>query len=63
MVEARDLDLQAGDKQLLHGVSFAIERGEHVALIGPNGSGKTTLLETILELRPPKAGRCGSGTA
>ncbi len=29
-------------------MSFAIERGEHVALVGPNGSGKTTLLETIL---------------
>jgi len=63
VVEARDLDLAAGDKQLLHGVSFAIERGEHVALIGPNGSGKTTLLETILDMRPPKAGgvRLGHG--
>ena len=37
--------------------TFAIERGEHVALVGPNGSGKTTLLETILERREPTAAR------
>src|SRR3954468_16783110 len=46
-----NLDLQAGDKHLLDGASFAIERGEHVALVGPNGSGKTTLLETLLGRR------------
>jgi ATP-binding cassette subfamily F protein 3 len=42
------LSLRAGDKELLHDATFAIERGEHVALVGPNGSGKTTLLETLL---------------
>ena len=41
--------------------SFAIERGEHVALVGPNGSGKTTLLETILGNREPAAGRVRLG--
>jgi len=47
----------------LHGVGFALERGEHVALVGPNGSGKTTLLETLLALREPVAGsmRLGHG--
>src|SRR5207237_108397 len=38
----------AGEKHVLSNVSFAIERGEHVALVGPNGSGKTTLLEELL---------------
>jgi ATP-binding cassette subfamily F protein 3 len=57
------LELAAGDKQLLGGASFAIERGEHVGLVGPNGSGKTTLLETVLGARRPVAGstRLGYG--
>jgi ATP-binding cassette, subfamily F, member 3 len=55
------LSLQAGDKQLLHGASFAIERGEHVALVGPNGSGKTTLLETLLGQREAAGGKLRLG--
>ena len=51
VVVVENLSLRAGDKELLNGASFAIERGEHVALVGPNGSGKTTLLETMLGLR------------
>jgi ATP-binding cassette subfamily F protein 3 len=63
VVEARDLVIQAGVKPLLADASFAIERGEHVALIGPNGSGKTTLLETLLGRRPAVSGtvRLGHG--
>jgi ATP-binding cassette subfamily F protein 3 len=53
--------LRAGDKHLLDGASFAIERGEHVALVGPNGSGKTTLLETLLGRREPAGGRSRLG--
>jgi ATP-binding cassette subfamily F protein 3 len=63
VVEAEGLDLQIGDRVLLESSSFAIERGEHVALVGPNGSGKTTLLETILDKREPQGGtvRLGHG--
>jgi ATP-binding cassette, subfamily F, member 3 len=61
VVEADGLALSAGDKELLDGVSFAIEREEHVALVGPNGSGKTTLLETILGRREAGAGRIRLG--
>ena len=59
------LALRAGDKELLHDATIAIERCEHVALVGPNGSGKTTLLETLLGLRVPAGGklRLGHGVA
>jgi ATP-binding cassette subfamily F protein 3 len=61
VVVAEGLVIEAGDKRLLDDGTFAIERGEHVALIGPNGSGKTTLLETILGQREPVAGRVRLG--
>ena len=50
-----------GDKLLLDGASLVLERGEHVALVGPNGSGKTTLLETLLGQREPDEGRIKLG--
>ena len=43
VVEVDGLELRIGERVLLRGASFALERGEHVALVGPNGSGKTTL--------------------
>ena len=61
VVVAEGLRVQAGDKLLLEDASFAIERGEHVALVGPNGSGKTTLLETMLGHRDPVAGKLRLG--
>jgi ATP-binding cassette subfamily F protein 3 len=50
VVEAESLDVSVGASNtvLLSQISFAVERGEHVALVGPNGSGKTTLLERLV---------------
>ncbi len=63
VVDVDGLRLTAGGKQLIEGGSLVIERGEHIALVGPNGSGKTTLLETLVGHRPPDAGaiRFGHG--
>jgi ATP-binding cassette subfamily F protein 3 len=63
VVEAKGLDVSAGEKPLLADVSYALERGEHVALVGPNGSGKTTLVETVLGRSEPRGGtaRLGHG--
>jgi ATP-binding cassette, subfamily F, member 3 len=63
VVEAEGLTVRVGERTLLDGASFALERGEHAALVGPNGSGKTTLLETMLGRRPAAGGtvRLGYG--
>jgi ATP-binding cassette subfamily F protein 3 len=61
VVEADALAVHIGDRVLLADTSFAIERGEHIALVGPNGSGKTTLLETMLSRRAATAGRVHLG--
>jgi ATP-binding cassette, subfamily F, member 3 len=61
VVEVAGVSLAAGEKHLLDDVTFALERGEHVALMGPNGSGKTTLVETILGRREPLRGKLRLG--
>src|SRR6478609_7974195 len=63
VVEANGLGVAAGDKRLLTDATFAVERGEHVGLVGANGSGKTTTLETVLGLRDQVEGsvRLGHG--
>jgi ATP-binding cassette subfamily F protein 3 len=61
VIEASGLAVRIGDRELLRDATFALDRGEHVALVGPNGSGKTTLLETILGRREAAAGRVKLG--
>ncbi|MFL6012994.1 MAG: ribosomal protection-like ABC-F family protein, partial [Gaiellaceae bacterium] len=61
VVEANGVALRIGDRELLHDASFALERGEHVALVGPNGAGKTTLLRALVGERETDEGRVRIG--
>jgi ATP-binding cassette subfamily F protein 3 len=53
--------VEAGDKVLLDGAEFWLERGEHVSLVGPNGAGKTTLIETLAGRHQLAAGKLRTG--
>ncbi len=56
MLEIRDLEVYYGVIQAIKGISFDVNEGEVIALIGANGAGKTTTLHTITGLLPAKAG-------
>jgi branched-chain amino acid transport system ATP-binding protein len=56
ILEIDDLEAWYDDAKILHGVSFALKRGEVLALIGSNGAGKTTLLKCISGLLTKKTG-------
>ena len=56
MLEVKDLKVNYGMIQAIKGVSFRVEEGEVIALIGANGAGKTTILHTITGLLAPKEG-------
>ena len=45
-----------GKTDVLHGVSFEVQQGQCVSLIGANGAGKTTTLKTVSGLRPVSSG-------
>lgn len=56
MLEVKDLAVNYGVINAVKGVSFNIQEGEIVSLIGANGAGKTTILKTISGLLKPVAG-------
>ncbi|MFI3170770.1 MAG: ABC transporter ATP-binding protein [Eubacteriales bacterium] len=56
MLEINDLKVNYGMIQAIKGLSFHVEEGEIIALIGANGAGKTTILHTITGLLSPKGG-------
>ena len=56
MLEVKDLEVYYGVIQAIKGVSFQVNQGEVIALIGANGAGKPTILHTITGLLAPKKG-------
>ena len=56
MLEVKDLEVYYGMIQAIKGVSFHVNEGEVIALIGANGAGKTTILHTVSGLLAPKKG-------
>ncbi|HIR56031.1 MAG TPA: ABC transporter ATP-binding protein [Candidatus Gallacutalibacter pullicola] len=56
MLEVNGIEVYYGMIQALKGISFQVEQGEVIALIGANGAGKTTTLHTITGLLTPKKG-------
>jgi branched-chain amino acid transport system ATP-binding protein len=56
LLELRDVDAFYGDVQVLHALSFSIQPGEIVSLLGSNGAGKTTALRSIAGLLAPARG-------
>jgi len=56
-LEVKDLRVQYGKIEAIKGISFVVEEGEIVTLIGANGAGKTTTLKTISGLRPVASGQ------
>ena len=56
MLEVRAISVSYGDVPVLHDVSFHVEQGEVVSIVGSNGAGKSTILRTISGLLHPVSG-------
>ena len=56
LLEVKDLQVYYGVIRALKGISFHVDQGEIVSLIGANGAGKTTTMQSIMRLIPIKSG-------
>lgn len=56
MIHVENIVKRFGDLEVLHGLSFSVERGEIVSIVGASGAGKSTLLQIIGTLMLPDAG-------
>src|SRR6516162_9437443 len=57
MISLRDLRVSyGGGREILHGISFDVQRGETLVILGGSGSGKSTLLRTLVGLEKPTSG-------
>ena len=56
-----DLILGYEGKTIISGLSFSVDTGEYLCIVGENGSGKSTLMKTILKLKTPVSGQINTG--
>ena len=56
-IEFVDVHKSFGDRKVLDGISFGVEKGETFAILGPSGVGKTVMLTHIVGLLKPDEGR------
>jgi len=56
MISLRNLRVSYGEREILHGISFDVMRGETMVILGGSGSGKSTLLRTLVGLEKPSSG-------
>ena len=56
IIEFKHISYQVKEKQILHDVSFKVDRGDFLTLVGPSGSGKSTILKLTANLISPTAG-------
>lgn len=62
-ISAKDLRVQYGEREILHGISFEVQPKETIVILGGSGSGKSTLLRTMVGLERPTSGAiCVHGT-
>ncbi len=61
LLEIKDLYVKYGNIEALHGISFNVDKGEIVTLIGSNGAGKTTTLHAITRVPPPEGSKVTKG--
>ena len=60
-LKCENLTLGYNSNTVLENVSFSVEKGDYLCIIGENGSGKTTLMKTILRLQKPLEGQISTG--
>ncbi len=57
LLDVNDLSISYGDIEAVHGISFHVEKGELVSIIGANGAGKTTTLRALMGLQNVRSGK------
>ena len=56
VIEFRDVVKRFGDAEVLRGLTFSVERGEILAVVGPSGTGKSVMLKHVVGLLEPDSG-------